>query len=99
MSRRLLVASVASDEILRYDGATGAAAGALVTAGSGGLDGPRGLAVGPDGRLYVSSQLTDSVLRYDLSTGAFIDAVVATGAGSLDYPGHQTFQPDRPSTV
>ena len=66
----------------------------LVTSGSGGLDTPRGLAIGPDGNLYISSLNTDSVLRFDLQTGAFIDVFVPTGAGGLDDPGRVVFGPD-----
>ncbi len=36
----LLVSSEATDQVLRYDGTTGAFLGAFVTAGSGGLDSP-----------------------------------------------------------
>ena len=49
--QELLVSSNNTNEVLRYDRATGAFLGAFVTAGSGGLVGPRGLAFGPDGAL------------------------------------------------
>ena len=44
----------------------------FVTAGSGGLAGPRDLAFGPDGNLYVSSNDNDEVLVYNGTTGAFM---------------------------
>ena len=75
-----------TDEVLRYDGSTGAFLGAFVSAGSGGLDDPTGLAFGPDGNLYVGSffDRVDQVLRYDGATGAFLDAFVSAGSGGVD---------------
>jgi DNA-binding beta-propeller fold protein YncE len=76
----LLVTSSFSDTIERFDGFTGESLGSFVAAGAGGLDGPAGVAVGPDGNVYVTSS-TQEVLRYDGETGAFID-VFATGLNS-----------------
>ncbi len=68
-----------NNQVLHYDGATGAFKGTFVGSGSGGLSAARGVAVGPDGNLYVaSSGATNQVLRYDGVTGAFID-VFSTG--------------------
>ena len=78
----LLVGNVTTDQVLRYDGTTGAFLDAFVAAGSGGLDGPQGLVFGPDGALYVSSAATGQVLRYNGTTGAFLDAFVAAGSGA-----------------
>ena len=89
----LLVSSEATDQVLRYDGMTGAFLGAFVTAGSGGLKFPQGLAFGPDGTLYVSSPGSDQVLRYDGTTGAFLNVFVAAGSGGLDFPTFLTFRP------
>lgn len=75
-----LITSPQSDTIERFDAATGDYLGAFVTAGSGGLDNPGGVAVGPDGNVYVNSSLTQQVLRYDGGTGDFID-VFASGNG------------------
>src|SRR4030095_1817570 len=61
----LLLSSTETDSVLRYDAATGAFRGAFVAAGSGGLDQPRGLGLGPDGNLYVASFMSDQVLCYD----------------------------------
>ncbi|MBD0337308.1 MAG: PEP-CTERM sorting domain-containing protein, partial [Cyanobacteria bacterium Co-bin13] len=57
--QNLYVSSFLSDQILRYDGTTGAfldvfAAGDGVT--PDGLNGPNGLLFGPDGKLYVTTQ-------------------------------------------
>ena len=62
----LLVLSNDTDEVLRYDGSTGAFLGAFVSAGSGGLDEPSGLAFGPDGNLYVGSFI--AIDRYGATT-------------------------------
>ncbi|MBN2563137.1 MAG: PEP-CTERM sorting domain-containing protein [Phycisphaerae bacterium] len=85
-----LVASSASDEILRYDGETGDFLG--VFADGGGLDGPQQLVFGPDENLYVASTTTDSVLRYDGQTGAFIDTFASEW---MHRPHGLTFGPDQ----
>ena len=78
----LYVVSASTDEILRYDGKTGAFLNEFVTAGSGGLDNPGDIVFGPDGHLYVSSLAASPFLgqggvkRYDGTTGAFLDTPV-----------------------
>lgn len=82
---RLYVASFLTDQILRYDAATGAFVDVFAKgdAKPGGLNGPNGLLFGPDGLLYVTTQgsvavngeptfpgLPSQVLRYNISTGA-----------------------------
>jgi glucose/arabinose dehydrogenase len=79
----ILVSSSGNDSILRYSGTTGGFLGALVPGGSGGLDDPRGLAVGPGNLLYVASRGTDAILRYNAATGAFIDTFVSSGLDSI----------------
>jgi hypothetical protein len=91
----LFVSSLGTNEVLRYDGSTGASLGAFVTAGSGGLLFPQGLTFGPDGNLYVSSSATNQVLRYDGRTGAFIDAFVTAGSGGLTQPTFLIFTPQQ----
>jgi subtilisin-like proprotein convertase family protein len=88
----LYVASLRTNNILRYNGATGAFLGVFVPGGSGGLANPNMLTFGPDTSgdgvqdLYVAA---GNVLRYDGLTGAFIDTFVdGAGAGTL------TFGPD-----
>lgn len=82
----LFVASFETDQILRYDGATGAYEGVFVTAGLGLLDGPdAGTKFGPDGLLYVPSFWNDRVLRYD-ANGAFVDEFVSFREGGLRRP-------------
>lgn len=75
----ILVSARSSNSILRYDEQTGAPLGELVTgnaAANGGLDGPVGMRVGPDGNLYVVSSGVVSgegrVLMYDLPTGNYL---------------------------
>jgi DNA-binding beta-propeller fold protein YncE len=87
----LIVSSSGTDSVLQFSSATGAFLGTLVAGGSGGLDDPRGIAIGPDNRLYVASSGTDSILRYDAITGAFIDVFIAAG---LDGPRDIGFGPD-----
>jgi hypothetical protein len=65
----LLVASVRTGQVLRYNGQTGAFVDAFVPASSVGLNGPQGLVFGPDSLLYVSSFVSNQVLRYDGLSG------------------------------
>ncbi len=90
----LYVSSRDGDKVMRFDGVTGASLGAFVTAGSGGLDAPRGLAFGPDGHLYVGEEVHDSVRRYDGATGAPLGVFVAAGSGGLDRANDVAFGPD-----
>jgi DNA-binding beta-propeller fold protein YncE len=82
----LYVASFNTDQILRFDGQTGAYLGVFVSAGLGGLNGPdSGTKFGADGLLYVPSFWSDRVLRYD-ATGAFHDEFVSFREGNLRQP-------------
>jgi glucose/arabinose dehydrogenase len=93
-AQELLIGSVGTDQVLRYDGQTGAFRDAFVAAGSGGLSAPVDLVFGPDGALYVADANTAQVLRYDGQTGAFRDAFVAAGSGGLQFPDSLVFGPD-----
>jgi streptogramin lyase len=86
----LFVSSYQTNQVLRYDGATGAFVD--VFAPGGGLDLPWGITFGPDGNLYVSSYNTNQVLRYDGLTGDFIDAF--TSGRQLISPTGLVFGPD-----
>lgn len=88
-ARDLLVTSLLSDEVLRYNATTGAFIGTLVSAGSGGLDGPQGIAIGTDGVMYVASEYSGSIHKYDAATGAPL-GVLASG---LPAPNDLTFGP------
>jgi glucose/arabinose dehydrogenase len=95
----LLVASRLTNNVLRYDGVTGAFLGEFVTAGSGGLETPDDVIFGPDGNLYVgvgllpngTSGTNNHVIRYDGTTGAFVDNFTATQPSGI---GQITFGPD-----
>lgn len=73
----VLVSSFETNSVLRYDENTGGFIDVFVAPGSGGLNGPSGLAIGPDHNLYVTSARNNSILRYNGNTGAFIDSFVA----------------------
>jgi len=86
----LYVASFSTNEILKYDGNTGAFLGPPFVSG---LGGPLGLVFGPDGNLYVSS-FNDDVKRFNGASGAFIDVFVSEGSGGLNNPNGLVFGPD-----
>ena len=93
-AQELLLRNQSTDEVLAFNGTSGAFISAFVSAGSGGLDRPDDLAFGPDGNLYVTSTNTGQVLRYNGTTGSFIDVFVAAGSGGLDSPSNMVFGPD-----
>ena len=53
-----------TDSVLIFDGMTGASEGVLISSGLGGLAGPFGMTVGPNGNLFVTSS-TDEGFDYD----------------------------------
>lgn len=82
----LYVASFETDQILRFDGLTGAYLGVFVAAGLGGLNGPdAGTKFGSDGLLYVPSFWNDRVMRYD-ALGGFVDQFVSFREGNVRQP-------------
>jgi hypothetical protein len=101
---RLLVVSQ-FDEILRYNGDTGAFIDVFVTSVNVG-SALTSLVFGPDRNLYVTGvtagpSKTDvgQVRRYDGTTGALIDVSVAPGSGGLIHPSGLTFGPVIPRPV
>jgi hypothetical protein len=82
-----------ANDVLRYDGATGAFMDDF--ADSGQLTDPRGVIFGPDGNLYVADgNGPGQVLRYNGTTGAFLDTFVSQGSGGLSHPSAMLFGPD-----
>jgi DNA-binding beta-propeller fold protein YncE len=69
----ILVSDLSSNAILRFRADVGSFIDTFVNPGSGGLNGPWGLAFGTDQNLYVASDGTSSVLRFDGSRGHFLD--------------------------
>jgi DNA-binding beta-propeller fold protein YncE len=94
------VASAGTNQVLRYNGNTGAFIDAFVAAGSGGLSIPSGIAFGPDTNndgvsdLYVTSNGTNQVLEYSGKDGSFLGVFVAAGSGGLNGPHDMHFGPD-----
>ncbi len=80
----LLVASSANN-VIEFNGTTGATIGTFVAAGSGGLSQPQGMTVF-DNQLYVTSAGNNSVKVYDATTGAFTATLVSSGSGGLSSP-------------
>ena len=101
----LYVDSGTNNNILEYNGSTGAFLSTFVSAGSGGLNNPSGMVFGPDGNLYVSSNGTQSVDRFQGPSGSAPGSplpaagqsgatFVAPGSGGLAGPGELTFGPN-----
>jgi hypothetical protein len=95
----LLVGSLDTDNVLRYDAGSGEFIDDFVPRRSGGVNQPWSIVIGPhDGHLYVSTGhfqgpgQMKAVLRFDGETGAFIDEFVPPG--EMDMPHAVTFGPD-----
>jgi streptogramin lyase len=86
----LYVSSFNTNEVKRYNAATGAFVSDFASGGGLGL--PAGLTFGPDGDLYVSSPASNNVLRYDGATGALIGAFAS--GGGMNNPQGLVFGPD-----
>ncbi len=92
----VLVASATGNQILKFNGQTGAPLGVFVdgTVACGGspLNGPAGIAFGPDSHLYVADRNNNRVVSYNGQTGA-CNGNYATG-GTLSQPNGLAFAPD-----
>jgi outer membrane protein assembly factor BamB len=94
----LYVSGFSSNNVVQFDGVTGAYVGEFITSAAGGLNNASGLAFGPSGNLFVCSFNGHSVREYDGSTGAFIrEAIPGTfdqATGYLYWPKWLHFLPD-----
>jgi DNA-binding beta-propeller fold protein YncE len=86
----LLVCSLLTDQVLRYDGTTGAYLGVFA---SGTIDGPQGITVGPDGNVYVASEYSYNVTKW-APDGTYLGEFVAPGTGGLTGEMDLEFGPD-----
>jgi hypothetical protein len=82
------VSSPTTDDVKRFDGATGA----FIDVFAAGIDFPTSFTFGPDGNLYVGR--FGKVNRFNGATGAFIDTFVAPGSGGVGAVAGLTFGPD-----
>jgi CSLREA domain-containing protein len=88
---QLLACDNTNNAVHRFNAGTGAAAGTLVSSGSGGLSIPGGATI-RDGTLYLSG-FSSGVHRYNASTGAHLGVFVAPGSGGLLGPTDVVFGP------
>ncbi|MEQ8770833.1 MAG: NHL repeat-containing protein [Phycisphaerales bacterium] len=72
----LYVNSAATDEVLRYDGTTGAFLGVAAD----GFDGPVGLTFAPNGNLFIGAALTNQAMEFN-SSGELVRTYTAPGFG------------------
>ena len=93
----LLITNTEADNVVAYSQVFSGEIpfGVFISTGTGGLDSPDTMVIGPDGRLYISSGTTptnSAILRFDANGGTFID-VFASGGGLLR-PYGAVFGPD-----
>ena len=89
-TRDLIIAQPVTNNVLRFDGITGAAKGAFIAAGAGGLVSPAQMILGPDGKLYVlCGGSTQQIHRFHGATGAYegiaVDAASTRMEGQSDF--------------
>ncbi len=87
-----------TNEVLRYDGATGTYISSFLAPPAGGLTGPVGLVfhIGGDGayHLYVGSFNSNAVYDFNGTTGAFDGIFVSSGDANLQGPSGLVFGTD-----
>jgi hypothetical protein len=71
------VRSAATSGVLHDDGTKGTFPGAFVTSGSGGVDHPRGLTFGPDGKVPAEWARTEVVDQYWADLGSLLASALA----------------------
>lgn len=91
----LYIGDGGDDTVKRFNAKTGKYLGVFVAAGSGGVNGPRGLTF-TQGRLFLANQnvnqnFAGEILRYRRDTGAFLNALVPCNS-----PLSRTCDPDAP---
>ena len=85
------------NQILRFDGRTGAFEAVVDPANAAGLDDPEAVVCGPDGLLYVSSTPEEGpgeVLRYNPANNAFVDKFVPAAESHISDPTGMVFGPN-----
>lgn len=94
----LLLSGFNSDTLTRHSDTTGLHLGEF---GPASLNGPLGIALGPDGHVWVCSEESNQVLRFELDTGALVDAIIENDpstpedeTGGLMGPSGLLFRPD-----
>jgi sugar lactone lactonase YvrE len=80
---QLVVGSYFDGNVYNYSPTGGGLQGTYVPAGTSGLAGPAGLAIGPDNNLYISSQSSNSILKYNFSNGQTTTFIDSTTLGNI----------------
>ena len=73
-----------NDQVLEYNGQTGAFITNFVAAGSGGLVRAGALSFGPDGNLYVEDYASGAIKEYSGTNGVFMGDFILAGSGGLN---------------
>ena len=92
-SGNLLVGSLFDNDIVEYDGVTGAAVGSFFDACPTSLAAPFDQVVGTDGNLYVSCPASHGIFRFDGVTRNPLGFFVPGGSGGLSNPRGLVFAP------
>jgi DNA-binding beta-propeller fold protein YncE len=80
----MYVASEYTNQVLQYNATSGAYVGVFVSAGSGGINGPHGMALDSAGNLYVSGRNSNNVVKYDTNGNPVW--TTPAGSGGLNLP-------------
>ena len=84
----LYVANYGTDQVLKFNGLSGAPSGSFAASP---LNGPHGLAFGPGGDLFVSNDTGNKIDRFQAGTGVYLSTLSTTG---LFNPANMQFGPD-----
>jgi DNA-binding beta-propeller fold protein YncE len=90
----LLAGAILDNDLVEYDGQTGAVLRKFFDACPTSFASPFDVAYGPDGNIYVACTASNGVFRFDASTGNPLGFFVIGGSGGLSNPRGLAFGPN-----